>query len=155
MNTLLSTQYILSSYEIELHYKRPLFTSMKHISCSKDAEKILRDFINPNRLDLKEFFYVMLLTNANRLIGVSEVASGTTRCVIVPIKEILQLALKTNSSAILVAHTHPSGTLKKSKNDIRFTKKLKDGVKLMEITLLDHLIITSEAYISFSDDRQL
>lgn len=137
--------------EVEIHYKRPLFDTMKYIKCSKDAETILREFIDANRIDLKEFFFVMLLTNAFQLLGISKVASGSTQGVQINTKEIFQLALKANASAILVCHNHPSGTLKISYADKKQTKKLQTLAKLLDITLADHIIITSESYISFAD----
>ena len=146
---------LMSSSEVELHYKRPLFHSMKHISKSEDAEAVLREFINPLRIDLKEFFWVLLLSNANRLIAVAEIASGSPRCVQVQIREIFQLAFKTNASNLIVAHCHPSGTLKVSEADKNMTKKLLELCELLELTLLDHIIITSESYTSCSDSLRL
>ena len=75
MTTLLPSTYILSSTEIELHYKRPLFQTMTHITGAKAAVELLRNYINPKQLDLRECFWVLLLTNANRVLGISEVAT--------------------------------------------------------------------------------
>ena len=67
------------------------------------------------------------------------------------VKEIYQLALLSNASAVVVAHNHPSGKLKPSTADKDLTQKLKEAFKLLDITLLDHLILTSEGFSSFSD----
>lgn len=155
MNKNVPSTFLFSSSEIELHYKRPLFQNMKLITNSEDAEKILKTFIHPNRIDLKEFFWVMLLSNANRLIAVSEIATGSPRCVPVQIREIFQLALITNASSIIVAHCHPSGNLNISEADKKLTSKLEKLCELLELTLLDHIIITSESYTSFSDSQKL
>jgi len=80
-------------HEIQLYYKRPVLNSLPHVSCPKDAERILRDFIGEGRMDLKEVFVILLLSNANNVLGISEVSTGTTTSVVIPIKEILQLAL--------------------------------------------------------------
>lgn len=145
---------VLSSSEIELHYKRPLFSSMKHIASSEDADNILREFIYVDRIDLKEFFWVILLTCSNRVLGISEVGAGSSKGVVVNIKEILQLALLSNASAVILAHNHPSGNLNFSGSDKRLTNKLKKLTDFMEVTLLDHLIITSESYTSFADNGE-
>jgi len=155
MKTNLPSTEILSSSEIQLHYKRPLFSLMKHIKCSEDAEMILREFTDVNRIDLKEFFWVLFLTNANRLIGISEVASGSSDHVAISVKEVIQLSLITNASAIILAHNHPSGKTGVSKSDSIITQKLKELTSLFGITLLDHIIITSETYGSFSDSQWL
>ena len=151
MNKNSPSTYLLSSSEIELHYKRPLFQTMKHITKSEDAEAILRSCINPKRIDLKEFFWVMLLSNANRLIAIAELALGSPRAVYVQTREIIQLALITNASSIIIAHCHPSGNLNISEADRKITSRLTELCDLFELTLLDHIIITSEAYVSFTD----
>jgi hypothetical protein len=53
------------------------------------------------------------------------------------------------------AHNHPSGALQPSQADIELTKKIKEGGKLLDIQVLDHIIITSEAYYSFADEGLL
>lgn len=143
------TTTIYSSTEIQLHYKRPLFIKMKHINSAEKAQEVIKEFADSQRIDLKEFFWVLLLSNANRLLGISEIASGSSRGVVINIKEILQLALMTSSSAIILAHNHPSGNLSISSSDKRLTEKLKQVTDVMEITLLDHIIISSESFTSF------
>lgn len=154
MNTLLSTELLGSSY-IEIHYSRPRFQDIHHVSCAEDADKVLRKYINLNQLDLRECFWVILLTNANRVLAISEVAAGTSKGVQTNPKYIFQLALLTNASAIIVAHNHPSGNLKVSDSDVEETKKIKRLATLMDITLLDHLIITSESYTSMLQEGKL
>lgn len=155
MKSELPTTVLLGSSEIELHYKRPLFNSMLSITCAEDADKALRSYINLNQLDLKECFWILTLTTANRLIGISQSTVGTTGGVIVSTKEILQIALKTNASRIIVAHSHPSGNLTISASDKKYTSKLKRACKLLDIDLLDHIIITSESFLSFAYKKAL
>ena len=155
MKTKLLSVQILSCAEIEVCYKRPLFQKMMHIKRSEDADKILRDYIDLERIDLKEFFWVILLSHANRVVGISEIGSGTPKGVVTNLQEIFQLVLKTNASAFIVAHNHPSGNLQPSTNDRNITKKIKKLAKLIDVDLLDHLIMTSEGYFSFSDNHAL
>jgi DNA repair protein RadC len=96
---------------------------MCHITSAEDANRCIRLFANLKQLDLRECFWVILLTNANRVLEVAEVATGTTRGVQSNPKYIFQLALLVNASAIIVAHSHPSGTLNISANDLRETKR--------------------------------
>lgn len=139
--------------EIEIHYKRPIFNPNNKVASSEDSERFFRSFIDEKRIDYKEFFWVMLLTNANQIIGISEIAVGNTTGVSINIKEIYQLALLANAPAIIVAHNHPSGKLVPSEADRKLTRKLTDASKLLDITLLDHLILTSEGFVSFSDSN--
>ncbi len=155
MKTKQLSTHILSCSEIEVNYKRPLFTEMKHIKRSDDAYRIIMQSINNKRIDLKEFFWVILLTHSNRIIGISEIASGTPKGVAINIMEIFQLILKTNALAFIVIHNHPSGNLKPSTTDKEITQKINKISNLLDVTLLDHLIITSEDYYSFCDNNIL
>ena len=83
---------------------------------------------------------------------ISTIASGAHNFVNVEIKLILQLAIKTHTSYVIVAHNHPSGAMHPSKADIEITKKIKNKLDYFDIKLLDHIIITSESYLSFNDD---
>ena len=146
---------LLGSSQIEIHYQRPHLQEMQHISCAKDVDEILRTYINLKQLDLRECFWVILLTNANRVLAISETAQGPSRCVLVNQKYIFQLALLTNASAIILAHNHPSGKLNFSKTDITETKKIQKLANLMEITLLDHIVISSESFVSMAEENEL
>ena len=104
---------------------------------------------------MRESFWVLLLTNANQVVAISETARGTSRGTPVNTKYIFQLALLTNASAIILAHNHPSGKLAISHSDIEETKKIKTLARMMEMTLLDHIIITSESFISMKEENEL
>lgn len=151
MKTTNLSTHLMSCNEVELHYKRPIFSEMKSISSSEDVEVFLRNYIHPNLIDVKEFFWVIFLSRANRVLGVSTIGSGDVYGVMVNIREIFQLTLSLHASSIVVAHNHPSGKLDPSKKDIQITTKLKRGLSLFDVKLLDHLILTSESFLSFSD----
>jgi DNA repair protein RadC len=137
--------------EVQIHYQRPIFNATRTVKCSDDSEKILRAFLDDKRIDYKEFFWVLLLTHANQVIGISELGMGSTTSVSVNVKEIYQLSLLSNAAAIIVAHNHPSGKLTPSEADKEITKKITKALKLLDINLLDHLILTSEGFVSFAD----
>ena len=151
----MKTKRLSICHEVQIHYKRPLFETTKKISSSESADAILREFIDLERIDHKEFFWLILLDNSNYVIGMSEIGVGNTTGVCVNFKEIFQLAILANATGIIVAHNHPSGKLKASTLDLQITQKLKESTKILDITLLDHLIITSEGFFSLSDDRKL
>ena len=146
---------IPACHEIHIHYKRPLYDTTKIINSSQDAEAILRDLADINRIDHKEFFWVILLTNANQVIAVSEIGVGTATTVIVNIKELAQLALLSSASGVIIAHNHASGKTEPSHADHKITKRVYKSLKLLDITLLDHIILTTESYTSFSDEGWL
>lgn len=146
---------LTTCHEVQIHYKRPLYDTKEKINCSKSTDGILRDFIDLNRIDHKEFFWVILLTNALQVIGISEIGMGCTKEVTVNTKEVCQLAILTNASSVVVAHNHPSGKLDPSSMDRKITKRLTKILDIIDVTLLDHLIITSEGFYSFVDNDLL
>lgn len=151
----METKQLYQIQEVEIHYKRPVEFTFKKINCSFEAATCFRDFANDNKIDLKEFFWVLLLDNANNVLGISEVSIGSSSKTIVNVKEIIQLAIKANASGVIVAHNHPTGTLNPSKCDIEITNRIKEGLMYSDVKLLDHIILTSQSYSSFTDEGKL
>lgn len=134
--------------QVELRYIRPSFSTLPEISYPSVAIETLRSVVDTGKLDLKEYTWILLLTADNRLLGISEINSGTITGGIMNIREVMQLALLSNAVGIILIHNHPSGSLNPSKKDIESTKKIKELGLVMDIHLRDHLIITSEDYVS-------
>jgi DNA repair protein RadC len=119
------------------------------ISSSSDAY----NYLAKDLLDLKhEEFWVIFLKRDNRVISKKAISSGGIAGTVADPKIIYKLALDKLASSIIVAHNHPSGNLKPSEADLNLTKKLKDAGKLLEISLLDHLIFGQQEYVSFADE---
>jgi len=74
---------------------------------------------------------------------------------VVDVRVIFQVALRANATSIMFAHNHPSGNLQPSDADRKITRQIKDAGALLDIHLLDHIILTSESYLSFADDGYL
>jgi len=68
---------------------------------------------------------------------------------------VLAVALKTAATSLMLCHNHPSENIAPSVVDTRLTTQIKEAAKLMNVTLLDHLIITRDNYYSFADDGLL
>ena len=103
-------------------------------------------------IDYRESFKVLLLSRANGVLGISNLFTGGLSGVVVDPKLIFQVALKCNSSSIILMHNHPSANLKPSEADLSLTKKITEIGKLLDLKLLDHVIFTSESYFSFADE---
>ena len=71
--TILPIKEVKSCNEIQLHYKRQLFDTMPHLNSVEESQRYLREIIDLQRIDLVEFFWVMYLTNSNRLIAMAEI----------------------------------------------------------------------------------
>ncbi|BDW11918.1 UPF0758 protein [Polynucleobacter sp. SHI8] len=70
-------------------------------------------------------------------------------------RELIKEALKRNSSAVILAHNHPNGLAFPSEADIALTKTLRKLLNSIEINVLDHLIVTQNAYYSLLDGGNL
>jgi DNA repair protein RadC len=141
-------KHLTSINEITLHYKRPRIDKLPKIIYSADTIEYLKQVIDVNTLDLKEYCWVALLTSNDNLLGISQVSSGSIASCEINLREILQLSLLTNASKVIVIHNHPSGNLKPSARDVKLTKNLLQISNILGVLLVDHLIISSENYFS-------
>lgn len=94
----------------------------------------------------------MFTNRANKVLGIYEVSTGGIAGTVADPKLIFVAALKVGASGVILSHNHPSGNLTASQADIELTRKIKEGGRLLEIQLLDHVILTSEGYFSFADE---
>jgi DNA repair protein RadC len=99
-----------------------------------------------------EEFWVLILNRANQVIKEEYLSKGGISGTVVDIRLICKSAIENSASGIVVAHNHPSGQVLPSDQDKSITKKLKEALKLFEISLLDHIIIGDQKYFSFSDE---
>jgi DNA repair protein RadC len=118
---------------------------------SKSCETYFRRIWNKDTIELREEFIVLCLNTSHEVLGWVNVASGGLDSTTVDPRIIFGVALQTASSAIIVAHNHPSGSPKPSAQDIAVTQQLREGGKMLRIPVLDHLIITRESFFSFAD----
>jgi DNA repair protein RadC len=139
--------------EIKLVYKRK-HTGVK-ISESSTAAQVLKAYWNMDEIDLFESFVAVYLSNTNEVLRLHKISEGTINATLVAVRKILQGAILSNASSIILSHNHPSGSLKPSSQDIALTTKIKEASKYMDVKVLDHLILTSEAFMSFADEGLL
>lgn len=122
------------------------------ISNSNDAYQILKNQLSDLRT---EEFWAVFLNQSNKVLHTSQLTQGGINQSIVDVRILFKIALDHFSTGIIIAHNHPSGNLKPSKEDIDITHKIKEGGALLNIQLLDHLIVTQNSYLSFSDEGLL
>jgi DNA repair protein RadC len=121
----------------------------QQISSSKDVFDILQ----PHLSDIStEEFWAIFLNHQNKILYKTCLFRGGIASSVADIRVIFKTALEHFSTQIIVAHNHPAGSLKPSKEDINITQKIKDAGKLLDIDLLDHLILTQNNYYSFKDE---
>ena len=137
--------------EIEISYSHKTKPSLlpKAIS-SKDTYKHVMPLWK--HIEYYESFAVLLLSRSNRILGLRWVSTGGISGTLCDPKIVFQAALSANASAIILLHNHPSGTISPSDSDLKLTRKIQDGGKFLDISVLDHMILTSEAYYSMADE---
>jgi DNA repair protein RadC len=142
--------------EVQLTYS-PKFksSSLPQITEASEAYKILIDFWDKSTINLIEQFYALLLSRNNKLLGIFEVSKGGMTGTVVDPRLIFIAALKGCATSIILAHNHPSGNLKPSQADIGITRRLVEAGELLEITVVDHLIVTVDGYLSFAEEGLL
>ena len=138
--------------EIGIHYISK--GSKIKMTDSNIVYKRLFDWWN-NTINITESFAVMLLNRVNNEIGIFELSRGGMAGTVIDVRLICVVALLSGASGIILCHNHPSGNLKPSEADIKITTKTKESLSIMDISLLDHLIITPEKdqYFSFTDNN--
>lgn len=122
------------------------------ITGSSDGYQILRKYLSDLRT---EEFWAIFLNQSNRVLHFSQLTQGGINQSIVDIRILFKTALDHYATALIIAHNHPSGNLKPSKEDLEITRKIKEAGNMLNIRLLDHLIITQNSYVSLSDDGLL
>lgn len=142
--------------EIDLIYKTKVKSSQRpHIASSRCAYSLLKDCWDPCKIELLEQFKVLLMSQANQVLGLYEASSGGMTGTVVDIRFLFAAALKARATGIIIAHNHPSGGTVPSEPDRLITRKIAQAGMLLDIRLLDHLILTTESYYSFADEGAL
>ena len=103
----------------------------------------------------KEHFLLVTLDGSSNVIEERVIHVGTLNQSLVHPREVFRPAIMDNAAGLIIAHNHPSGTLEASRADIQITNRLKEVAKLVGIELLDHVIISSKGYYSFSEEGLL
>ena len=126
--------------------------NQEKISSSTDVHELMK----PELSDLPhEEFWLLLLSRANKVIKKQPISQGGVSGTVADPKLIFGHALNHLASGIILVHNHPSGNIKPSEADKRLTRQLSEAGKLLEITVLDHVIFTDSGYFSFADESLL
>jgi len=142
--------------EVELIYQSKVKPSTRpRISTSKDAFDVLLQTWDKSIIELQEQFKVMLLNRNNKVLAIYESSTGGLTGTVADPKLVFAAALKAAALNIILAHNHPSGSIEPSNADKELTSKIVCAGKFLDIKVLDHIILTTDAYFSFADDGLL
>jgi DNA repair protein RadC len=142
--------------EVQLSYRNTVpYDKRTKVRDAKDAYKVMLKTHDDGTLDYIETFKVLYLNQNNHVLGCRTISEGGLASTCCDVRTILQGALLTNAVAIILAHNHPSGNVKPSTEDINTTAKITKAAKLLDISVLDHIIYTRENCYSFADDGEI
>ncbi|MFC6267570.1 RadC family protein [Frigoriflavimonas asaccharolytica] len=122
------------------------------IASSKDIFHVLHPYLGD--LQTEEFWAIFLNQN-NKILHKTRLTSGGINQSVVDIRILFKIACEHFATGIIISHNHPSGNLKPSQEDFKITKSIKEASRIMQITLIDHIIIAQNSYYSFADEGEL
>ena len=120
----------------------------KTLTCPADVHAALGPTLVHEQ---RELLVVVGLDARNRVRVVHQVATGTlTRCASTP-RDIFLPVLRESAAHLILVHNHPSGDPEPSPDDIALTLRVRDAGRLLGITVLDHVVVATEGYVSLAD----
>lgn len=129
---------------LEQHLREP--------GATLEAPKSVRDFLRLRLAgELREVFVAIFLDAQHRVIAVEDMFFGTLTQTSVYPREVIRAALDKNAAAMIFAHNHPSGIAQPSQADEFLTRNLKEALTLIDVTVLDHFIVTDSTAISMAE----
>jgi DNA repair protein RadC len=137
---------------LELGRRRRLEEALEFtkITSSKDVFNFMQPLIGELH---HEEFWIIYLNNSNKVLFKQQLSKGGLTGTLVDARLVFKKAIELLATAIILCHNHPSGKIEPSAQDKKITSKLKLAGDTLDIKVLDHLIITENAYFSFADEN--
>lgn len=143
---------IITALELGRRRRQATALERKKVQASAHAFEILQPLIG----DLThEEFWAIFLNSSNRVQATKCISKGGITGTLADSRLIFKEALMLSTTAIILAHNHPSGSLSPSQADRYLTQKVVDAGKVLDIKILDHLIVTEHHYYSFADHGKM
>ncbi len=151
----MKTEFAVS--EVKLTYKPKVKASERPTIRSSSAmyKLLVEKVYDADTIEHREFVKLILFNRAGKLIGVHHLSEGGINGTTMDVRVVMQSAILSNCSGIMISHNHPSGNMKPSPQDNQMTDNVKKACKIMEINFLDHIIVTTEGYYSYADEGGL
>jgi len=137
--------------KIKISFKNKRATDkLFKIGGAEDAYAAFKEIFNADTFKWTEEMILLCLDSANNIKGFYKVGIGGITATIADVRVIFCIALNCCATAIIIAHNHPSGSLKPSEADIAQTEQIKNAGALLNINLMDHLILSEDGFYSFT-----
>jgi len=141
----------ISEYQLK---KNPTNFVKEKITESKHAADYARKFYHDD-ISIYESFFLIMLNNNGQTIGYVKISQGGITGTVVDPIIIAKYAIDSLAKSVILCHNHPSGSDKPSSADKNITDKVKNGLNMFDINVLDHIILTENSYYSFQDNHLL
>lgn len=136
---------------IELGRRLTSYHDKRRLERLNEPEKVARFFMERLRHETQEHFYVCYLNVKNRFLGEREISVGSLTSAPVDMKEALKWAIRYKAAGLILLHNHPSGYPEPSTEDIDLTKKFARAAKILDMTVIDHIVIGDGIYVSLHE----
>lgn len=140
---------IIAAMELGRRRRSEDVIELTKITSSKAVFEVMQPIIG--ELPHEEF-WVLFLNNSNKILFKAQLSKGGMTGTVVDVRIVFKIALEQNATSIILTHNHPSGKLQASDADIQITKKIKTAGQHLDISVLDHIIITENGHYSFVDE---
>ena len=131
-------------YEASVVYKLLKFGESQPLSTPESVVTYMQGACDD--FPTQEGFFAICLDRKNRPLGRTQITLGTLTSTVVHPREVFRIAILASAAAIIVVHNHPSGDPTPSTADIQVTRQLREASKIIDIDLLDHVIVLSQAW---------
>ena len=97
-----------------------------------------------------ETVFLLCLDAKCKVLGCKMVGEGSVNSANIPIRRVVEIALNTNATTVILAHNHPSGLALPSADDVQTTLRLAKAMDAVEITLADHIVVADNDFVSMT-----
>ena len=139
-------RYTVTTFKVRLE----VCDTGERTAASDDVVRVARPIFAELDAD-KEHFLLLALNNKNRINGYKVISTGTLTATLIRPGDVFAAALDLRAAAVVFVHNHPSGDPMPSREDQEITRRLKECGEMLAIRVLDHVILGTDRYYSFSD----
>ncbi len=119
------------------------------------AEKV-GEYLIPKYVGIMhEMVLLVCLDSKGKVLSCTAVMEGTINATQVSVRKIVETAVRNNAASVILSHNHPSGLAIPSRDDIATTKKIEQALALINVTLVDHIIVADNDWVSLRDSAYL
>lgn len=135
-----------AAFELGRRRRSETIENRKKIKCTADIIELMQHQL----ADLKhEEFWVIFINQSSTIIKMENISKGGITSTTVDVRLIMKTALECFATGLILCHNHPSGEVDPSHADIQLTQRIKSAAELLNISLIDHIVMSNEKYYSF------